>query len=190
MLVTLVLFRCIVEFHLDLNTPPGLLLEELLVVGTERMNVFTVQLPPGITRANMEFMGTPGDYTFDFDTSQCSGSFVGWGDYDFDYESEKFQMEREFDRRNLQRPHMTNYLYKRMMDRFDTYNPARPRNIPGLPPHPRSSRSRSRTPCRQSRDSASYTPRSPSYSPNFRSPSRSPSRVRTCPFKNNSPTIG
>ena len=34
--VTLVLFRCIVEFHLDLNTPPGLLLEELLVVGTKR----------------------------------------------------------------------------------------------------------------------------------------------------------
>ena len=47
------------------------------------MNVFTVQLPPGITRANMEFMGTPRYYTFNFDTSQCSGSFVGWGDYDF-----------------------------------------------------------------------------------------------------------
>ena len=35
-LVTLVLFRGIVEFHLDINTPPGLLLQELLVAGTER----------------------------------------------------------------------------------------------------------------------------------------------------------
>ena len=59
------------------------------------MNIFTVQLPPGITIANMEFMGTPGYYTFDFDTSQCSGSYVGWGDYDF--ESEHYQMEREID---------------------------------------------------------------------------------------------
>ena len=45
-----------------------------------KMNAFTVQLPPGIIKANMEFMGTPGYYTFDFDISQCSGSFVGWGD--------------------------------------------------------------------------------------------------------------
>ena len=98
-----------------------------------KMNVFTVQLPPGITRANMEFMETPGYYTFDFDTSQCFGSFVGWGDYDYDYESESYQMEREFDR-SQQRPHPTNYLYRRINERLDTYNPARPRDLPGMNP--------------------------------------------------------
>ena len=43
-------------------------------------------------------------------------------------------MEREFDRKNLQRPHMTNYPFRRMNDRFDTYNPARPRDLPGVAP--------------------------------------------------------
>ena len=99
-----------------------------------RMNVFKVQLLPGITRANMEFMGTPGYYTFDFDTSQCSGSFVAWGDYDYDYESERYQMEREFDRRHLQRPRRTDYPFRRMNDRFDTYNLARPRDLLGVNP--------------------------------------------------------
>ena len=45
-----------------------------------------------------------GHYKFDFDTAQCTGSFVGRGDYDFDYESERFQMEREFSRCNRSRP--------------------------------------------------------------------------------------
>ena len=77
------------------------------------MNVFTVQLPPGITRANMEFMGTPRYYTFDFDTSQCSGSF-GWdGETMTSIMNQRSSKWRgEFDRRNLQRPCMTNYMYK------------------------------------------------------------------------------
>ena len=44
----------------------------------------------------MEFTGIPGYYQFDFDTAQCSGSYVKWGDYDYDYESDHFQLEREF----------------------------------------------------------------------------------------------
>ena len=51
-------------------------------------------------------------------------------------------MEREFDRKNLQRPHMTNYPLRRMNDRFDTYNPARPGDLTGVTP----TQSRSRSP--------------------------------------------
>ena len=42
----------------------------------------------------MEFTGIPGYYQFDFDTAQCSGSYVKWGDYDYDYESDRFQLEK------------------------------------------------------------------------------------------------
>ena len=67
-------------------------------VWDRREHTFSFQMPPGITRASMEFSGIPGHYQFDFDTAQCTGSFVGWGEYDYDYESERFQMEREFSR--------------------------------------------------------------------------------------------
>ena len=67
-------------------------------VWDRRENTFSFQMPPGITKASMEFSGITGHYQFDFDTSQCTGSFVSWGDYDYDYESDRFQLEREFSR--------------------------------------------------------------------------------------------
>ena len=56
-------------------------------------NMFYFQMPPGITKGYMEFSGMPGHYQFDFDTSQCTGSYVNLGDYDYDYESDRFQLE-------------------------------------------------------------------------------------------------
>ena len=70
--------------------------EEQQVSGTDENTPSVSMMPPGITRASMEFSGIPGHYQFDFDTAQCTSSFVGWGEYDYDYESERFQMEREF----------------------------------------------------------------------------------------------
>ena len=54
-------------------------------------NSFVFCLPPGITKGYMEFKGISGYYQFEFDTAQCSGSYVSWGDYDYDYESAPFQ---------------------------------------------------------------------------------------------------
>ena len=67
-------------------------------VSDRREHTFDFQMPPGITKAYMEFSGIPGHYQFDFDMSQCTGSFVGWGDYDYDYESDRYQLDREFSR--------------------------------------------------------------------------------------------
>ena len=39
-------------------------------------NTFYFQMPPGITKAYMEFSGILGPYQFDFDTSQCTGSLL------------------------------------------------------------------------------------------------------------------
>ena len=56
----------------------------------QREHTFYFQMLPGITKAFMEFSGILGHYQFDFDTSQCTGSFVGWGDYNYDYESDRY----------------------------------------------------------------------------------------------------
>ena len=74
----------------------------------------------------MEFSGIPGHYQFDFDTAQCTGSFVGWGDYDYDYESERSPIEREFTRCHRTRPHITNHPFQCLNHRLENYNPARP----------------------------------------------------------------
>ena len=135
-------------------------------VWDRREHTFSFQMPPGITRASMEFSGIPGHYQFDFDTAQCTGSFVGWGEYDYDYESERFQMEREFSRCHRARPRITNHPFRRLNHRLDNYNPARPWTIP-------EPRRRRRSPNRRTR---SQTPTS--HGP-------SPRRARSVSFVNN-----
>ena len=81
-------------------------------VWDRREHTFYFQMPPGITKAFMEFSGILGHYQFDFDMSQCTGSFVGWGDYDYDYESDRFQMEREFSRCHRARPCINNHPFQ------------------------------------------------------------------------------
>ena len=65
-------------------------------VWNRQENTFYFQLPPGITKGYMEFSGIPGYYQIYFDTAQCSGSYVKWRDYNYDYESDRFQLERKF----------------------------------------------------------------------------------------------
>ena len=78
-----------------------------------RKHIWNSQVYQGITNLN-------------FDTAQCTGSFVTWGDYDFDYESDRFQMDREFSRCHRSRPRITNHPFRRLNHRLETYNPARP----------------------------------------------------------------
>ena len=78
----------------------------------------------------MEFAGIPGYYEFDFDTVQCSGSYVNWGDYDFNHESDWFQIEREFSRWGRLQPNITNHPFCRLSSRLEHYNPTRPWTVP------------------------------------------------------------
>ena len=72
-------------------------------------NSFYFQLPPGITKSYMEFTGIPGHYQFEFNTAQCSGSYVSCGDYDYNYGSDYFQLEKEFSWRGRTRLNITNH---------------------------------------------------------------------------------
>ena len=146
-------------------------------VWDRREQTFSFQMPPGITKAYMEFSGIPGHYKFDFDTAQCTGSFVTWGDYDFDYESDRFQMDREFSRCHRSRPRITNHPFRRLNHRLETYNPARPWTV--------SPRRRRRTPPRRARTNTPPPPkrhtrsRSVSFARNIRSPIPGTSRNAT-----------
>ena len=105
-----------------------------------RENSFNFQIPPGITKGYMEFTGIPGYYQFEFDTAQCSGSYVSWGDYDYNYESDHFQIEREFAHWGRARLDITNHPFRRLPSRLEHYNPARPWTVPEprhrhSPPH-------------------------------------------------------
>ena len=91
-----------------------------------RENSFIFQLLPGITKGYMEFTGIPGYYQFEFDTAQCSGSYVSWGDYDYDYDSDCYQTEREFSRWDRARPDIINHPFRRLPSILEYYNPARP----------------------------------------------------------------
>ena len=93
-------------------------------------HTFYFQLPPGIIKGNMEFSGIPGYYQIDFDTGQCSGSYVKWGDYDYDYESDHFQLEREFSWWGRSQPNITNHPFRRLTSRLEHYNPTRPWTVP------------------------------------------------------------
>ena len=133
-------------------------------------NTFNFQQPPGITKGCMEFSGIPGYYQFDFDTAQCSGSYVNWGDYDYDYESDWFQHEREFSRWGQSRPTITNHPFWRLNSRLENYNPARPWTVP----EPRHCHSPPLRACSTSQNATRQTPHH----------SKSVSFVRNTPNRN------
>ena len=95
-----------------------------------RKNSFIFHLPPGITKSSMEFTDIPGYYQFQFDTTQCSGSYVSWGDYDYNYENDHFQLEKEFSRWGRATPDITNNPFRRLPSTLEHYNPARPWTVP------------------------------------------------------------
>ena len=45
-----------------------------------RENSFVFLFPPGTPKGYMKFTGISYNYKFEFDTTQCSGSYVSWGD--------------------------------------------------------------------------------------------------------------
>ena len=105
-----------------------------------KKNSFNFQLPPGTTEARMTFKGTAGIYEFDFTTFECYGSYVAWGDADFDFHSSEYLLEWEFQRSKCRHPSLTCYPFPRHRAHKISYNPTRPRSA-HVPDHraPRSS---------------------------------------------------
>ena len=54
------------------------------------------------------------------------------GGNDYDYESDHFQIEREYTHHSRARPDITDYPFRRLPSRLEHYNPARPWTVPEL----------------------------------------------------------
>ena len=59
-------------------------------------NTFQFKLPPGTCKAEISFMGVTGIHEFYFSKITSEASHVSWEDYDYEYKSEAYMLDREF----------------------------------------------------------------------------------------------
>ena len=59
-------------------------------------NTFQFKLPPGTCKAEISFMGVTGIHEFYFSKNSSEASHVSWEDYDYEYKSEAYMLDREF----------------------------------------------------------------------------------------------
>ena len=59
-------------------------------------NTFQFKLPPGTCKAEISFMGVTGIHEFYFSKNTSEANHVSWEDYDYEYKSEAYMLDREF----------------------------------------------------------------------------------------------
>ena len=59
-------------------------------------NTFQFKLPPGTYKAEISFMGVSGIHEFHFSKNTNEASHVSWEDYDYEYKSEAYMLDREW----------------------------------------------------------------------------------------------
>ena len=59
-------------------------------------NTFQFKLPPGTCKAEISFVGVFGIHEFYFNKNTSEDSHVSWEDYDYEYKSEAYMLDREF----------------------------------------------------------------------------------------------
>ena len=64
--------------------------------GNKKDNTFQFKLPPGTCEAEVSFMGVSGIHEFYFSKNTSEASHVSWKDYDYEYKSEAYMLDREF----------------------------------------------------------------------------------------------
>ena len=69
-------------------------------------NTFQFKLPPGTCKAEISFMGVTGIHEFYFSKNTSEASHVSWEDYDYEYKSEAYMLDREFTKRLVDTPQL------------------------------------------------------------------------------------
>ena len=59
-------------------------------------NTFQFKFPPGTCKAEISFMGVSGIHEFYFSKNTSEASHVSYEDYDYEYKSEAYLLDREF----------------------------------------------------------------------------------------------
>ena len=159
-------------------------------------NTFQFKLPPGTCKAEISFMGVTGIYEFYFSKNTSEASHVSWEDYDYEYKSEAYMLDREFTKRGRHPPIIERPI-PRVENMAEFYNPTHPSHFRNgslirkrrvYSPHElRSARTVGGTmglnqgPAYFTRSRSSPDRRPRSYSRSYsRSPSKTPERRRSC----------
>ena len=158
-------------------------------------NTFQFKLPPGTCKAETSFMGVTGIHEFYFSKNSSEASHVSWEDYDYEYKSEAYMLDREFTKCGrhppiIERPiprveNMSEFYNPTRLSHFRNGSLIRQRRV--YSPHElRSTRPVGRAmglnqgPAYFTRDRSSPNRRPRSYSRSYsRSPSKTPERRRS-----------
>ena len=158
-------------------------------------NTFQFKLPPGTCKAEISFMGVTGIHEFYFSKNSSEASHVSWEDYDYEYKSEAYMLDREFTKCGRHPPIIERPI-PRVENMAEFYNPTRPSHFRNgslirqrrvyYPHELRSARPVGRAmglnqgPAYFTRDGSSPNRRPRSYSRSYsRSPSKTPERRRS-----------
>ena len=85
-------------------------------------NTFQFKLPPGTCKAEISFMGVTGIHEFYFSKNTSEASHVSWEDYDYEYKSEAYMLDREFTKRGRHPPIIERPI-PRVENMSEFYNP-------------------------------------------------------------------
>ena len=88
-------------------------------------NTFQFKLPPGTCKAEMSFMGVSCIHEVYFSKNTSEASHVSWEDYDYDYKSEAYMLDREFTKCGRP-PTIVERPIPRVENMSEFYNPTRP----------------------------------------------------------------
>ena len=88
-------------------------------------NTFQFKLPPGTCKAEISFMGVTGIHEFYFSKNTSEASHVSWEDYDYEYKSEAYMLDREFTKCG-RHPPIVERLILRVENMAEFYNPTHP----------------------------------------------------------------
>ena len=84
-------------------------------------NTFQLKLPPGTCKAEISFMGISGIQEFYFSKNTSEASHVSWEDYDYEYKSEAYMLDRVF-----RHPPIVERPIPRVENITEFYNPTQP----------------------------------------------------------------
>ena len=88
-------------------------------------NTFQFKLPPGTCKAEISFMGVSGIQEFYFSKNTSEASHVSWEDYDYEYKSEDYMLDRKFTKHG-RHPPIVERPIPRVENMAEFYNPTHP----------------------------------------------------------------
>ena len=134
-LCIVILDKCIWYFswwqQRNFRVPSGSTTMKLATAGkafgywNKKDNTFQFKLPPGTCKAEVSFMGVSGIHEFHFSNNTSEASHVSWEDYDYEYQSEAYMLDREFTKHG-RHPPIVEKPIPRVENMTDFYNPTRP----------------------------------------------------------------